>query len=313
LNSLVNVPADLFVRYNQSIRCAEGHKLMTKTIALLTDFGNDDSYVGVMKGVMRSIAPEAMFIDVSHTITPQGVRQAAFALMNAYRYFPQGTVFLVVVDPGVGSTRKPIAVRAGDYTFVAPDNGVLSYGLAHFQAFTAYELTNTQYQLPEVSRTFHGRDIFAPAAAYIASGIAPSAFGPVLETTVNLPSPMLDVDKATVKGEVVHVDRFGNIITSIGHLNWMNAERLTLSPAFGELPDVPIIAPEAQTNINDHVLTGIHQAYSDVRRGELVVISGSSGFLEISVNQGYAAQRLDVTVGDRVELAIGNVNAAIRD
>jgi len=292
---------------------SEMDSAMTKTIALMTDFGIDDPYVGVMKGVMRGIAPDAGFIDITHTITPQGVREAAFDLMHTYAFFPKGTVFLVVIDPGVGSTRKPIAVTAGDYTFVAPDNGVLSYVLRQFEFYAAHELSNTAYQLPKVSRTFHGRDIFAPAAAHIAAGVDLSSFGVALDEIVKLPAPTLDVERSVVKGEVLHVDRFGNIITSIGRLSWVDGERMTLSSQFGDLPDVPIIASGARTRVNDHELMGIQQAYSDVRRGELVVLMGSSGYLEISVNQGHAAERLDITVGDRVELTIGDVNAAIRD
>ena len=286
---------------------------MTKTIALMTDFGIDDPYVGVMKGVMRGIATDVDFIDITHTITPQGVREAAFGLMHTYAFFPKGTVFLVVIDPGVGSLRKPIAVTAGDYTFVAPDNGVLSYVLRHFEFYAAHELSNPAYQLAEVSRTFHGRDIFAPAAAHIAAGVELAVLGEALDDIVKLPAPTLDIERSVLKGEVLHVDRFGNIITSIGRLSWLDSNRLTLTSPFGDLPDVPIIASGARTRVNDHDLIGIQQAYSDVRRGELVVLVGSSGYMEISVNQGHAGERLDITVGDRVELSIGDVNAAIRD
>src|SRR5262245_43284438 len=136
---------------------------MPGLIALLTDFGTDDIYVGVMKGVMKSIAPDVDFVDITHAITPQSIQEGALALKNSYRYFPQGTIFLVVVDPGVGSTRRPIVVEAGDYYFVAPDNGVLSYTLAELSVTNvqAFELSNPVYRLQNISNTFHGRDVFA--------------------------------------------------------------------------------------------------------------------------------------------------------
>src|SRR5688500_2938100 len=146
---------------------------MSRLIALLTDFGTEDIYVGVMKGVMKSIAPDAEFIDITHAITPQSIQEGALALKNSYHYFPQGTIFLVIVDPGVGSTRRPIVVTAGGYTFVAPDNGVLSYMLVELITISdvqAFNLAHPSYRLQNISNTFHGRDVFAPAAAHLASG-----------------------------------------------------------------------------------------------------------------------------------------------
>ncbi|PJF20688.1 MAG: hypothetical protein CUN56_14900, partial [Phototrophicales bacterium] len=144
---------------------------MTKVVALLTDFGLEDIYVGVMKGVIASIAPDVQIVDITHSIRPQNVREGAFALMNSYHYFPPGTTFCVVVDPGVGSKRLPIAVKTADYQFIAPDNGVLSYTLSRIGAdYEIVTLENPAYQRDHVSHTFHGRDIFSPAAAYIARG-----------------------------------------------------------------------------------------------------------------------------------------------
>lgn len=286
---------------------------MNKTIALLTDFGNDDIYVGVMKGVMHSICPDANFIDITHTVAPQHVREAAFSLMNAYHYFPKGTIFLVVVDPGVGSTRRPIAVQAGGYMFIAPDNGVLSYALKDVDSVQIAELNNPAYHLSQVSNTFHGRDIFSPAAAHLAAGVPLHELGDQQESMIQLPLPELSIDQRRITGEVVHIDRFGNIITSIGHLNWIAQDRITLNPVFGSINNtVPINPENAQITINNEQILSVKVSYSESMRGDLLAIVGSTNYLEISVNQGNAAQRLDVVVGDRVEMSLGDIDAAIR-
>lgn len=277
----------------------------TIVIALLTDFGAADIYVGVMKGVILSIDPQAQIVDITHSIQPQNVRQAAFALLNSYRYFPEGTVFLVVVDPGVGTDRKPIAIHAGKYKFVAPDNGVLSYVLYELRDAFAVELSNPTYQLTGVSSTFHGRDIFAPAAAHLGKGVALRALGTPLLNPIALPEPQLGINGKRITGEVMHIDHFGNIVTSIGSLRWVAPERLTLNPRFGEFATQPIPAATATVELGGVTLTGIRHAFGEAERGELITIVESNGFLEIAVNQGSAVARLDVTIGDRVELQIG--------
>lgn len=281
-------------------------------VALLTDFGLSDTYVGVMKGVMLGIDPAAQFIDITHGIEPQNVRQAALALMNAVRYFPTGTVFLVVVDPGVGTARRPIGVQAGGYAFVAPDNGVLSYALARFDNVKAVEITQS---LPDASNTFHGRDVFAPAAAKLSTGAPLESLGTPLPRMVTMPPPQLDLDgTGRVFGEIVHIDRFGNLITSIGYMRWVNDARLTLASAFGRSNDpLPVLAERAEVRVGGTVIMNIRHTYSEAERGALLALVGSSSFLEISVNQGSAAARLDVAIGDRVELAIGGVDAAVLD
>ncbi|MEP7294036.1 MAG: SAM-dependent chlorinase/fluorinase, partial [Chloroflexota bacterium] len=191
---------------------------MIKLIALLTDFGTTDTYVGVMKGVMLGIAPDIQLVDLTHAIQPQNIRQAAFLLLNSYRFFPPETVFLVVVDPGVGSSRRALAVRAGQYTFVAPDNGVLSYVLDELSECQTVELTNPDYQLSGASNTFHGRDIFAPAAAHLAAGVPLDTLGAPVDPPVILPDPSLVVAGKHVIGEVLHIDHFGSAVTSIGQL-----------------------------------------------------------------------------------------------
>ena len=182
---------------------------MTRTVALLTDFGTTDTYVGVMKGVMLGICPDLQFVDLTHAIQPQNVKQAAFALLNSYRFFPPDPIFLVVVDPGVGSERRAIAARAGGYTFVAPDNGVLSYLLRELGHVASVELNNLQqslakvgYRRERISSTFHGRDIFAPAAALLATVVPLDQLGNRLEQPVELPAPLLITTDEHVRGEV---------------------------------------------------------------------------------------------------------------
>lgn len=279
---------------------------MTTTLALLTDFGLDDPYVGVMKGVIGGIAPQARLIDLTHAIPPQDVRQGALALEDAYSYFPAGTIFLVVIDPGVGTTRQPIAVKAGGYHFVAPDNGVLSYTLSAFDSFDAVSLTNESYHLTPVSQTFHGRDIFAPAAGHLAAGRVLVEMGEALTDVARLPRPALMVDEDRITGEVVRIDRFGNLITSIRKLQWHGVGRLTLTPlthANGET--LRLMAQQVRVTLNQIELQGIQPTYGEVPRGDIVALVGSTGALEIAVNQGSAATRLDVAIGDRVELHIG--------
>jgi len=275
---------------------------MSELVALLTDFGTEDVYVGVMKGVMKSIAPDLQFVDITHAIRPQSVRECALALLHSYKFFPEGTVFLVVVDPGVGSQRRPVLVQAGGYRFVAPDNGVLAYLLEEMHIEKAVTLDNSQYHLSEVSNTFHGRDIFAPVAAYAARGdIAFEDFGTVAWELASLPAPSLRVERQRITGEVTHIDRFGNIITSIGVLNWTDNQHVHL-----KLPDteksVPLDTTNATIAVHGQQIRGISHAYHEVPRGSLLAQIDSNGYLEIAINQGNAAKRLDAVIGDEIVL-----------
>lgn len=273
-------------------------------VALITDFGVQDAYIGAMKGVMLGIAPDARFVDITHHIEPQNVRQAAIILMNSVKHFPSETVFLVVVDPGVGTVRRPIAVKADGKYFVAPDNGVLTYALSHCKTVESIEIDVEN--LGDVSYTFHGRDIFAPTAARLLMSEI-HELGTDLPRLVSIPSPTLDVSEGKVVGEVVHIDRFGNIVTSIGHLQWKANDRLTLSSAFGNEPErVPLFADNVRITINQQAISSIKHTYGDAERGGLLSLVGSTNFLEISVNQGSAAERLDAAIGDRVDLQIQN-------
>jgi len=188
---------------------------MRPVIALLTDFGTRDHYAGTMKGVALGICPDATLVDITHDVPPHDVLAGALELAAAYRYFPTGTVFLTVVDPGVGSARRGIAAEAGDYRFVAPDNGVLTVVLDETPAKKVVELTERRYARPTVSRTFEGRDRFAPAAAWLAKGIDLGALGRPAGSVHRLEIPRPEIAAASLDGEVLRVDRFGNLITNI--------------------------------------------------------------------------------------------------
>jgi hypothetical protein len=278
---------------------------MPPTVALLTDFGTQDTYVGVMKAVMLGICPDVRFIDLSHNIQPQNVRQAALALLTSYRFCPSGTVFLTVVDPGVGSSRKPIAVQAGDYTFVAPDNGLLSYVLADFPALKIVELNNPVYQRQPVSKTFHGRDIFAPAAAHLAAGTALAELGTVTERYAKQLSPQMKISGSLISGNVLYADHFGNLITSIGELVWEDSGTLALTPRFGSREQTYLInTAQSRIAIGSAQISGIRATYASVVRGNLLALVGSSGFLEIAANQGSAAEVLKLAAGAAVTLEV---------
>jgi S-adenosylmethionine hydrolase len=253
-------------------------------IALLTDFGLHDHYVGAMKGVVLGICPDATLVDITHDIPPQDVATGALELAAAFRYFPAATVFLCVVDPGVGSTRRPIAAAAGEYFFVAPDNGLLS--LAVGDAPAVVELTNATYRLRDVSTTFEGRDRFAPAAAWLARGTALAELGPAVDTITRLALPAPRVWPRAIAGEVVRVDRFGNLVTNI------DVEAMA---AIGESSRIDVM-------IGDVPLPLV-RTYTDVGDGALCALVGSSGYLEVACRGGSAANRLAVGRGAAVHLA----------
>lgn len=274
-----------------------------RIITLTTDFGARDGYVGTMKGVILDIAPEARLVDITHQIKPQHIRETAYVLYTAYRFFPQETIHLVVVDPGVGSARRPIALRLSHNTFVGPDNGVFSYVMTEETVEAVVELADPRYRLPSVSHTFHGRDIFAPAAAHLAAGVPIEDLGPAVAEPVSLPPPRLDVGPRAIRGEVLHTDRFGNVSTSVGRLHWQEDE-LILSPAFRWKREdhAAIPADTAWVTAGGQDLVGVHTTYAAVNRGESLALVGSSGHLEVAVREGSAAERLDLQAGDPVEL-----------
>ena len=258
-------------------------------LALLTDFGMRDHYTGAMKGVVLSICPDLTLVDITHDIAPHDVLGGALELAACYRYFPSGTIFVAVVDPGVGSARRGIAAEAGDYKFVAPDNGVLSMVFEETAPKRVVELTERRYARPTVSRTFEGRDRFAPAAAWLAKGIELSALGRPAGPLhpFELPRPHLEGDHLV--GEVVRVDRFGNLVTNIDRKTF---ERLASADAGGPL----------QIQIGSHQVAKVVSTYADAAPGELCALVGSSDHLEIAANGSSAAAVLDLGRGAPVHV-----------
>jgi S-adenosyl-L-methionine hydrolase (adenosine-forming) len=252
---------------------------MRPVIALLSDFGSRDHYVGTMKGVMMGICPDATLVDITHEIAPHDVLDGAIELAAAYKFFPAGTIFLAVVDPGVGSSRRGIAAEIGDYRFVCPDNGLLSAVARETQPKKVVELTERRYARPTVSRTFEGRDRFAPAAAWLGKGIQLTAFGRNLPDYARLDIPQASLVDDEVHGAVLRIDRFGNLVTNI--------DRKTFEK-FAQGKSVQISAGGA--TVGRLVAT-----YADIQAGEICALFGSTDHLELAANAGSAAEVLALT------------------
>jgi S-adenosylmethionine hydrolase len=259
---------------------------MRPVIALLSDFGTRDHYAGTMKGVVIGICPDVTLIDITHDITPHDVVEGALQLAASYRFFPSGTIFLAIVDPGVGSSRRGIAAEAGDYRFVAPDNGVLTAVLRELPPKRVVELTERRYARPTVSRTFEGRDRFAPAAAWLAKGIQLSALGRTVTAYQHLDLPVADIKDTLLSGVVLLVDRFGNLVS--------NVERRTFE-AFTHGQPVSL-------RVAGRPIAGVVATYADIRAGEVCALFGSTDHLEFAVNGGSAAEMLGVERGAAVEI-----------
>jgi S-adenosylmethionine hydrolase len=262
---------------------------MRPVIALLTDFGTRDHYVGTMKGVLLGIAPEATLVDITHDVPPHDVFAAALELAAAFPYFPPGTVFLVVVDPGVGTPRRAIAVEAGGWRFVVPDNGVLTAVLDRVPQSRAVELTEPRYQRPIVSRTFEGRDRFAPAAAWLAAGTDLAALGrPTGDLRrIDVPAPV--AAGRELRGEILWVDRFGNLVSNI--------DRATFERFAGGRP-VTLRAGGIEVG-------RLVQTYGEMGPTEVCALFGSTEHLEIAANGASAADRLRLSRGAAVHLTRG--------
>ena len=265
-------------------------------LAFMTDFGLADGDVGVLKGVALGIVPDAQLIDITHTVAPQNVGSGAWILSASYRYFPRGTVFICVVDPGVGSTRKPIAVAAGDWYFVGPDNGLFSYVLAEQPVHSVVTLTQSAYHLPQVSSTFHGRDIFTPVAAHIASGVALSELGPSVDP---MTLQRLDLELATRQGNtiqdarILHVDHFGNLVTNIPlHLV---PDLFNSSHVEATLTNQKVGISERRRFFSDSVQSQDRQPF---------LFGDSSGYVGIAIRNGNAARALHVSYGDTMTFVI---------
>jgi S-adenosylmethionine hydrolase len=257
-------------------------------ITLTTDFGVRDWFVGTMKGVMLRLNPKATIVDLTHEIPPGDIRSGAFALAACYSFFPKGTIHVAVVDPGVGSKRKAIAVRTANYSFVGPDNGLLSWALAREKIKAVHSLQNGAYFLPEVSGTFHGRDIFAPVAAHLSRGLPNQKLGPRLEDFVRLDWPETRHSRGAVQDEIVYIDRFGNAITNLDAAALRSLRH----------DDVRLFR-------RGKPLCLVAEFYQAVSPGEAVAVPGSSGFLEIAINGGNAARRLRLRPGDTVTVRRG--------
>jgi S-adenosyl-L-methionine hydrolase (adenosine-forming) len=253
-------------------------------IALLSDFGSRDHYAGTMKGVMLGICPDATLVDISHEIPPHDVMTAALELAASYRYFPPGTIFLVVVDPGVGSTRRGLAADTGEYRLVAPDNGVLTAVFREAPPKKVVDLTERRYARPTVSRTFEGRDRFAPAAAWLAKGIQLTALGRPVANYQRLDIPAPTVDAAALSGQVLHVDRFGNVVTNI--------DRRTFEKFAGEGAPAGVQIEAGHETIGRLVVT-----YADIGPAEICALFGSTDHLELAANAESAAARLALARG----------------
>ena len=255
---------------------------MRPVIALLTDFGTRDHYVGAMRGVALGICPDATLVDITHEIAPQDILGGALELAAAFKYFPAATVFLCVVDPGVGSARRGIAAEAGGYQFVAPDNGLLTTVFRHTGTPRVVELTEAKYALPDVSRTFEGRDRFAPA--WLAQGVELAALGPALANWQLLDVPEPRIEHEQLCGVVLRVDRFGNLVTNIdrGAFDRFTQARPTEIAAGG------------------HPVARLVTTYAEAGDGSMCALFGSSDHLEIAVAGGSAAERLGLRRGAAV-------------
>jgi len=269
---------------------------MPPIITLITDFGLHDPFVGIMKGVILSICPSARLVDLTHDVAPQDILGGALALEAGWPYFPEGTVHLAVVDPGVGSARRALAIRARGHCLVGPDNGLLTPALMD-AGWRAVALTAPEYRLAEVSRTFHGRDVFAPAAAYLAAGVPLERLGPAVTDPVRRPIPRSRLEDGTLIGEVLAVDRFGNLLTSI------EAAQLVGLPG-GRPGAVPVKVPVI-VEVADRAVAGPVEAYLDGGDGRPTAIVGSTGRLEIFVRGGRADQALGVGRGAPVRVRAG--------
>jgi len=250
-------------------------------IALLTDFGTRDHYTGTMKAVVLGICPDVTLIDITHDIPPHDMTTAALELAASYKYFPAGTIFLVVVDPGVGSARRGIAADTGDYRFVAPDNGVLTAVLKETPAKRLVELTERRYARPTVSRTFEGRDRFAPAAGWLAKGVDLSALGRSAGAIQQLAIPSPEITGDVLSGEVLRIDHFGNLVTNIDR---------KLFDKFSHANGIEISAAT-------HTIGRVVATYAEAASGEVCALFGSTDHLEIAVNAGSASERLNLSRG----------------
>lgn len=257
-----------------------------RTIALLTDFGLKDNFVGVMKAVILKINPQVNLIDITHQVSPQNIWEAGFLLLKSYKFFPLKTIFLVVVDPGVGSERKALAIKTKNYYFVGPDNGVLSLASQEDGREKIVSLTNKKYFLKEISSTFQGRDIFSPVAGYLSKGISIDRFGPSLKKIKELSMPPLKKEGSTFLGEIIYIDHFGNLVTN-----------LSLEDFKEFTQQRPFIL-----KINSKFIDKFYPYYEKAKEKELFLCPGSFGYLEIALKNRSASSFLKAKLKDKFSL-----------
>ncbi|MCA9470938.1 MAG: SAM-dependent chlorinase/fluorinase [Nitrospirales bacterium] len=262
----------------------------TSLITLLTDFGQRDYFVPSMKGVILGINSQARITDLSHDIAPQNIEQAAFYLKSCYHYFPDGTIHVVVVDPGVGSDRRALLVSTSRYFFLAPDNGVLSYIFEQELSVEVRVIENKQYRLDSEGATFDGRDLFSPAAAWLTKGQVPGSYGPLVHNYVTLPKTEPRMENGKLVGKILYIDRFGNLISNI-------------TP--NDLETFRSVAKQepATLRLGDLTITGIKTHYAEGALGLPESLINSNGQLEVFIRQGNAAERCECRVGQRIEVA----------
>jgi S-adenosylmethionine hydrolase len=262
--------------------------MRSSVITLLTDFGFKDPYVASMKGVILKINPRCTLIDITHQVNPHDLEEGAFILARAYSTFPKRTIHLAVVDPGVGGSRKPILLATKDFFFIGPDNGLFTFALQRERVRQAVALTNPKFFLPEVSRTFHGRDIFAPVAAHLSLGIRPKAFGKEIDSWVELPFQKPGMKEGKLLGEIIHVDTFGNLVSNIDQqrLSQFSKDRSFL------------------ISVGRRTIGGLKRGYWEGKKNEPIALFGSGGLLEISIREGNAHQLLKVRRGDPIKIQL---------
>jgi S-adenosylmethionine hydrolase len=259
-------------------------------ITISTDFGQSDPYVGIMKGVILTINPAVRLVDLTQALSPYRLLQGAFILNSAFAYFPRGTAHLVVVDPGVGGERRLLVIQAEDRFWLGPDNGIFTLVLRDHPGAAINQLINQAYFPENISSTFHGRDILAPAAAHLSLGISPKELGPSVSDPVSLPFPEPQIFKNEIIGRLLWADHFGNLISNI--------HQKILGSALSASPE------KIRIGLGPYCLTGIRRTYSQVQPGELLALIGSSGYLEIACNLGSAAERLQFDQEKEMEVRV---------
>jgi S-adenosylmethionine hydrolase len=260
---------------------------MKPVITLTTDFGNKDYFAGSVKGVILQINPDIRIVDISHEIAPYSVMEGAFVIASAFRHFPKGSIHVVVVDPGVGSSRKPLLVVSRSGFFLGPDNGIFSYIYEEDGPCEIYEITEKKFFLPSAGQTFHGRDIFAPVAAWLSTEMASDSFGKLMSDPVTLPIQKPVIEKKQITGQIIYIDRYGNLVSNI---------------RASDLSGVNVIG--AHVIVGHTTLSGGKSYYQEAKEWETSFVINSSGYLEIFQNRGNAASFLKSSLLDFIQLTI---------